>query len=101
MGVESEEEKAEPEPMEQDPPKVELTAEEKTAWFSKADVPDLVPYVANTSFAKYSVPEKEEGFDEIKFDWADVAKSKAYLKIWIMEKKISTRVEDLVPSQWF
>merc|ERR1711957_416894 len=53
------------------------------------------------SFAKYSVPEKEDGFDEIKYDWADSAKSKEYMKTWIMEKKTSTRVEDLVPSPWF
>merc|ERR1712194_103516 len=53
------------------------------------------------NFGKFSVPKKDEGFDAIKYSWADGAKSQEYLKNYIMEKKISSRVEDLVPSQWF
>merc|ERR1712060_449363 len=37
----------------------------------------------------------------IKFTWQKDEKSKEYLKNWIIEKKNSTRVEDLRPSDWF
>merc|ERR1712187_413558 len=51
----------------EEPPKVELTAEEKKTWFAKPDIPDLDSHTYNISFAKYSVPKKDEGFDEIRF----------------------------------
>merc|ERR1712203_523382 len=98
---EEEEEEKEEEVMEEDPPKVELTEEEKKLWFIKPTVPDLDSYTNNTSFAKYSIPSKEDGFDDVKYGWDKSAKSQAYLKKWIVEKKNNTVVEDLKPSDWF
>merc|ERR1711920_730524 len=46
-------------------------------------------------------PEKEEGFDEIRYDWNKNGKAKDYMKNWVLEKKLITRVENLVPGQWF
>lgn len=47
------------------------------------------------------LPDKEEGFDEIKFDWSKKQKCAEYLKAWVLEKKNTTRIEDLKPSEWF
>merc|ERR1712217_80126 len=87
--------------MDEDPPKVELTAEEKAMCFVKVTTPDLTPTTLNTSFGSYSVPDKAEGFDDIKFNWSAAAKSKEFLKTYILDKKATTRVEDITPSAWF
>eukprot|EP00441_Pelagodinium_beii_P039866 CAMPEP_0197648312 /NCGR_PEP_ID=MMETSP1338-20131121/27677_1 /TAXON_ID=43686 ORGANISM="Pelagodinium beii, Strain RCC1491" /NCGR_SAMPLE_ID=MMETSP1338 /ASSEMBLY_ACC=CAM_ASM_000754 /LENGTH=920 /DNA_ID=CAMNT_0043222289 /DNA_START=44 /DNA_END=2806 /DNA_ORIENTATION=- len=89
------------EPMEVDPPKVELTAEEKKKWFAKGVVGDLTPYILNTSFPNFSLAEKDEGFSEIKYEFADAAKAKAYMKNYIQEMKLTSRIEELTPGEWF
>merc|ERR1712060_320565 len=89
------------EPIDETPPKVELTAEEKKLWFAKSTTPDLPPFVLNTSLPKFTVPEKDEGFDEIRYDWSKNGKARDYMKNWVLEKKLITRVENLVPGQWF
>merc|ERR1712203_753537 len=72
VAIEEDEEddvEVEEEPLDETPPKVELTAEEKKLWFAKSSTPDLLPFVLNTTFAEFTVPEKEDGFDEIRYDW--------------------------------
>jgi len=102
---EEEEEEEEPadEEMEEpaEPPKVELTAEEKKEWFRKNPVKDLSDYALGTSFAKFSVPDQEEGFDEIDFIWQKEAQCKDYVKTWVRDRKMTTRIEDLTPGEWF
>jgi len=83
------------------PPKVALDAEEKKLWFVKSATPDLTPYALSINFAKFSAPEKAEGFDDIRYDWEKAPKCQEYMKKWVLEKKTSTRVEDLAPSPWF
>eukprot|EP00449_Zooxanthella_nutricula_P026642 CAMPEP_0198529256 /NCGR_PEP_ID=MMETSP1462-20131121/25646_1 /TAXON_ID=1333877 /ORGANISM="Brandtodinium nutriculum, Strain RCC3387" /LENGTH=808 /DNA_ID=CAMNT_0044259097 /DNA_START=1 /DNA_END=2423 /DNA_ORIENTATION=+ len=97
---EKEEEEAE-EQMDEDPPKVTLTAEEKKLVFRKIAVPDLTSYALSTSFTKFTIPDKDEGFDEVRCDWAPAAKCKEYLKQWVQDKKTTTRIEDLQPGEWF
>merc|ERR1712194_837769 len=94
------EEDEEMEDAEEDPPKVELTAEEKRQAFCKKNVPDLTAYNLNTAFVKFSVPEKDEGFDDIKYEWGKADKCKDYVRTWIQDRKLTTRVEDLTPSEW-
>merc|ERR1711920_170880 len=68
-----EEEVEEPEEdvdMDEEPPKVELSAEEKKNYFRKPLIPDISSYQMGISFGKFSVPEKEEGFEEVKFEWS-------------------------------
>eukprot|EP00444_Apocalathium_aciculiferum_P005405 CAMPEP_0183413718 /NCGR_PEP_ID=MMETSP0370-20130417/21890_1 /TAXON_ID=268820 /ORGANISM="Peridinium aciculiferum, Strain PAER-2" /LENGTH=1097 /DNA_ID=CAMNT_0025596963 /DNA_START=30 /DNA_END=3319 /DNA_ORIENTATION=- len=87
--------------LEEPKPKVELTAEDKKIVFRTRDIKDLAPFVMSTTFAKFSVPKKAEGFDEVKFEWSKEAKCEEYLKTWILDKKLNTRIEDLAPSVWF
>merc|ERR1711870_50142 len=96
----------EPEEMEEEderPPEVELTEEEKQAVFKRnpSATPDLTEAVVNKCFSKFSVPEKDEGFDELKYDWQNAAESKAYLQKWVSERKRTAKIEDLQPGEWF
>jgi len=95
----------EPEPqVEEDetPPKVELTPEEKTEWFRKGRQPmDLSTSVLNASIAKFSLPEESEGFDEVRFAWQQLSVCTEYMRRWVLERKLTTRIEDLQPSDWF
>jgi len=102
-----EEAKEEPEEEEDDglgtePPKVELTEEEEKVYFRpKVGMGDLTAAVLSKSYASFSIPEKSEGFDEIKFAWDPQGKSKEYLRKWMLETKAVTRIEDLQPSEHF
>merc|ERR1712039_137085 len=77
-----------------------LDAEEKATKFLKRR-PDITFFDRDSHFDKFSVPEKAEGFDELRFSWADAKKSKEYLKNHIIELKISSRVQGLKPTPWF
>jgi len=57
--------------------------------------------VMSASFPHFTLPEKDEGFDEITYDWQPEDKSKEYLKQIVEERKITSRIEDLQPSEWF
>merc|ERR1740121_2504044 len=83
------------------PPKVALTDEEKKLFFRKPNNPDLTPMLLSTSFANFTLPDKEEGFAEVKYEWYKTAKASSFLKEWISNKKLTVRVEDLQPGEWF
>jgi len=96
-----EEEHEEPEPPEEEPPRVKLTPEEKAMKFFTSSTPDLTAYALGTSFTKFSLPAKGEGFDDIRFEWNKGTKCDEHLKSWILDKKQTSRVEDISPSAWF
>merc|ERR1712194_326062 len=94
-----EEEKEEELPAE--PEKAELTEEEKNLWFRPTNPPEMHNKHIDRNFAKFSVPEKAEGFDEVLFAWQDEAKAKEHFRAWLLEKKRTSRLEDLQPSKWY
>lgn len=100
---EPEEEPKEDEKEEEDagPEKVSLTDEDEKLWFLTPSYPDVAMNVLDMSFAKFTIPEKAEGFDDITFEWGTVAKSKDHLQKWMLEKKRTCRIEDLQPGEWF
>merc|ERR1712187_386068 len=49
----------------------------------------------------FTIPSKEEGFDEIRFAWQPLAQCEEHLKAWISEKKLTMKVDDLQPGNWF
>merc|ERR1712129_600210 len=63
--------------------------------------PDLTPYMLSASFTKYSIPEKDEGFAEIRFEGQKEAKCVEHLKAYKLQNKIMMRMEELNPSAWF
>lgn len=99
----SDEEEEKDDPMEEEegePPTVELTEEEKKMWFvPTGSVTDLTTNVLNKEFGKFTTPEEDEGFDEIRYEWQKKAKAKDYLKTWVQEKKLTSRIDDLVPGK--
>jgi len=83
------------------PPTVTLTDEEKKTYFVKHMVPDLAPHVLAAAFAGFTLPVKDEGFDQVRFDWLQEAKAAKHVNEWILSRKITTRIEDIQPSEWF
>jgi len=100
---EKEEEKAEESKEEEiiEDVKAELTAEEKKLSFRKKDTPDLSSKDMSATYDKFTLPSKEEGCDDLKFLWQTEAKSQEYLKKWVLERKMTQRVEDIQPGEWF
>merc|ERR1711879_818689 len=98
-------EEAEEKPAEEDeetePPTAELTEEEMKATFATGFIKDLSDVVLNKAFGDFSIPDKSEGFDEVKFVWQKEKPSKDYLQKWVLERKRTSRIEDLKPSEWF
>lgn len=86
---------------EDEKPVVELTDEEKDFTFRPLSQSDLTSEAVNRAFGDFTCPEKTEGFDDIRYAWNDEAASKKYLKKWVVEKKLTARMEDLQPSKWF
>jgi len=82
-------------------PTAELTPEEQLMWFRKKPVSDLTSWVLSTNFTKFTLPEREEGFDEIRYMWQEADECKEYLKAYILKNKVQCRIEDLQPSDWF
>merc|ERR1711870_46514 len=80
---------------------IELTAQEKSCFFNKALTPDMDEKELGRIFGTFTLPDKSEGFDEVKFVWQNQAKSTEYLKAWIKERKLNQRVEDVQPGSWF
>jgi len=83
------------------PPKVKLTDEEKKLSFRTPKNPDLTPMLLSTAFANFTLPDKEEGFAEVKYEWHKAAKASTFLKEWVLKRKLTVRVEDLQPGEWF
>lgn len=105
--VEENEEEMEPEPkLEPEPelpvPKAELTAEELALSFRKpGPVGDLTASALVKDLGSFSFPTEDEGFDAVDFEWQPRAVAETHLRSWILEKKVTTCVEDLEPSEWF
>jgi hypothetical protein len=105
--VEDEAASEEDEPVEEEdetveePPEVTLTADEKKSWFRKKASSDLSVQALGVGFQKFSLPDKDDGFDEVRYDWQKADKCKEYMKTWIQERKTTIRIEDLQPSETF
>jgi len=82
-------------------PKVTLTEEEEKLWFAKGGTPDLQPNVMDNAYVHFSLPEKDEGFDDVTFEWAKKDGAADYLKKSVLERKKTTRIENLVPGAAF
>jgi len=86
---------------EEKPPAVTLTTVEKRVFFRKLPYPDLTPQIMGAAFNKFTLPEESEGFDEVRYVWSPQKDASEYMKRWMLERKLTTRIEDLQPSEWF
>ncbi|CAJ1406374.1 unnamed protein product [Effrenium voratum] len=78
--------------------KVEVSEQEQESWFQKLSN-DMENQVANT-FGDFAIP-KEEGFEEVRFEWAPGHQCEETLRRWVLERKLTQRVQDLKPDNWF
>lgn len=90
-----------PDAEEEKPPVVELTAEEKKQVFRTLEFPDLTSHLLSSNLETFSMPEKDEGFDEVQYGWAAKTKAGEHFKDWKLHCKLTGRVEDIKPSEWF
>lgn len=98
---EDEEEKRLDAEMGEAPPAAELSDEEKKMFFPKRDHADLTATALASALSHVSIPDAAEGFDKIEYVWDAEKAAKEYLRSWASERKITTRIEDLQPSEWF
>merc|ERR1711966_448791 len=84
-----------------EPPKVELTDEEKDVKFFKKALPDVAQQVIASTFGRFTTPAQDEGFDDIQYEWFKGDKADSYLKEWVLKQKRTTRIEDLKPGEYF
>jgi len=80
---------------------VELTEEERQLIHLKKPTSDLLPLDLGKCFHRISIPEVKEGFDNIKYEWANEEACKEYLTSWILKRKATQRLEDLQPGKFF
>lgn len=85
----------------EEPPKVELTEEEKAQVFHVHQTKDLSDQTMNLFMRKFGVPTKAEGFDKISYAWQEGDAALAYLKNKVQEKKVLARLDALQPGEWF
>merc|ERR1740121_737261 len=79
----------------------ELTEEEQKQWFRKSTNPDISSAVLARTYASFTLPGEDEGFDEIRYEWQAEQPCKALLRDFVLENKRTQRVEDLQVSDWF
>eukprot|EP00928_Gymnodinium_smaydae_P007295 TRINITY_DN12642_c0_g1_i1.p1 TRINITY_DN12642_c0_g1~~TRINITY_DN12642_c0_g1_i1.p1 ORF type:complete len:849 (-),score=205.53 TRINITY_DN12642_c0_g1_i1:276-2822(-) len=97
-------EEAEDEDMEPEPTRetAVLSAEEEaSAWYKKSRLPDLKEHVVDKHFVDFSLPQKSDGFEEVRFPWENAAACKARMEKFVTHKKLTARIDDLKPSSWF
>eukprot|EP00416_Gambierdiscus_australes_P023110 CAMPEP_0171071894 /NCGR_PEP_ID=MMETSP0766_2-20121228/10555_1 /TAXON_ID=439317 /ORGANISM="Gambierdiscus australes, Strain CAWD 149" /LENGTH=864 /DNA_ID=CAMNT_0011528447 /DNA_START=47 /DNA_END=2638 /DNA_ORIENTATION=- len=95
-----EEAKKEEAPAEEGAP-MELSAEEKELWYRKMETVDLDEQSLAKSYASFAMPKADEGFDSISYEWQDEASAAELLRKWVLERKMTQRVEDLQPGAAF
>jgi len=80
---------------------ITLTDEEKAAKHRKVALQDLSERVLSRTYAEFSLASAEEGFDEVTYAWQNEEASANFLKAWVLQKKLTERVDDLQPGDWF
>mmetsp|Transcript_121530 Transcript_121530/g.343817 ORF Transcript_121530/g.343817 Transcript_121530/m.343817 type:complete len:817 (-) Transcript_121530:120-2570(-) len=98
---EKEKEDEEEESEDGEPEAAELTPEEEEILHAKSPNPDLTQQVLDKAFVHFSIPDKAEGFDEVRFEWQKEKVSKEYLHKFVVDRKRSAKIEGLQPSEWF
>merc|ERR1719498_1049741 len=100
VSEEEPDEPMDPEPEETEAPKVSLTAEEKAIKFFDHKLKDLTEKELALTFTRFTLPESGE-FDKVQYAWAKEKDASSYVKDWILQRKLTTRVEDIAPGAAF
>merc|ERR1712232_556005 len=79
-----EEEEEEPEEPDEEEPVAELTADEQATKFAHKQMPDITQTAFNKSFARFSLPDKAEGFDGVFFEWDKAGPAMQYFNNFLV-----------------
>lgn len=79
----------------------ELSEEDLKIVFRTQAVKDLTATAVSQIFRHVSLPQKSEGFDDVKYCWDKQDAASKYIREWILKNKREQRVEDLQPGEWF
>lgn len=97
-----EETKAEDIPVEEEPEvEATLTEEESKLLCRPGPVPDVCEKALAKAFSDFTLPNSEEGFHEVSYEWQPREVAMAHLKAWVQSRKLTERIEDLKPGAWF
>lgn len=80
---------------------VELTEEEAKLWYRKLSTVDINERLLSKAYTDFSLPSCEDGFDDVAFEWQPANECSQLLQSWILNRKLTQRVEDLQPGAWF
>eukprot|EP00971_Amphidinium_carterae_P032545 640838-Amphidinium_carterae.1 len=86
---------------EKQPPTVELTEDEKAQVFLRKEFDDIVPSVMTHEFLRFTLPDGDEGFDEIQYEWQGPPECFEYMDNYKKRAKLFTKVDEIMPSDWF
>merc|ERR1712183_61169 len=98
--VEEKKDEEEEEEEDEEPPTVTLSEEELARKFLFHEIPDITESALATAYNKFSLPQAEEGFDEIRYGWLNGPGCEQYLKNWLETRKETMRFEVEVGT-WF
>eukprot|EP00929_Paragymnodinium_shiwhaense_P093524 TRINITY_DN536_c0_g1_i1.p1 TRINITY_DN536_c0_g1~~TRINITY_DN536_c0_g1_i1.p1 ORF type:complete len:962 (+),score=326.75 TRINITY_DN536_c0_g1_i1:103-2988(+) len=83
-------------------PVAELTEEEKKMWCRPRPVADVSETELGKHFLEYSLPQRTEGFDDIRFEWTKAPKMcEESIKQFVEAKRLTARVDYVNPNEWF
>jgi len=80
---------------------ITLSEEEKSVVHRKPPLPDISDRILAKAYADFSLPSKDEGFDDVSFVWQGQAECASIVKSWVLERKLTQKVDDLQPGEWF
>lgn len=63
--------------------------------------PDVPHADLAASFAEFTLPSQDEGFDSLTYDWRPAEACQELFQDWVRRQKNTLRVEDITPSKWF
>lgn len=81
------------------PPEPELG---EAVWFMpRTGVPDLSEKAIAGAYAHFSLPDGDEGFDEVRYEWLNKDAAEDHLQKHLSELKATLLVDGLTPGPWF
>eukprot|EP00927_Polykrikos_kofoidii_P034873 TRINITY_DN29494_c0_g1_i1.p1 TRINITY_DN29494_c0_g1~~TRINITY_DN29494_c0_g1_i1.p1 ORF type:complete len:472 (+),score=94.03 TRINITY_DN29494_c0_g1_i1:180-1418(+) len=87
------------------PPAVALSEEEMTLKFRPVPVAAGSEGISSSTFAAalpdLSLPQDDEGFDTVEYIWSGKEDSASHLKKWVLDRKLSVKLDDVQPGEWF
>lgn len=71
-------------------------------WYVPAhSIPDVDEKTLGLSYSDFSIPSADEGFAKVDFVWQPRESTEDHVKKWRSDLKVTLKMEDLKPGEWF